>query len=64
MICNSMDKYIDRADGSQVRISYVAERGGVEVVNANGDTMRERDCANKKQAQKIIKDFISEFENK
>ena len=59
-----MDKYIWRADGTQLRISYVAERGGVEVVNGNGDTVRERDCANAKQAKKIISDFISEFENK
>ena len=59
-----MDKYIWRADGTQVRISYVANRGGVEVVNANGDTLRERDCSNAKQAKKIISDFISEFENK
>ena len=59
-----MDKYIWRADGTQVRISYVANRGGVEVVNANGDTLRERDCSNTKQAKQVIKDFISEFEGK
>jgi hypothetical protein len=59
-----MDKYIWRKDGTQLRISYIKERGGVEVVNGNGDTLRERDCVNAKQAKKIINDFVVEFEGK
>ena len=58
-----MDKYIWRADGTQVRISYVAERGGVEVVNANGDTVKEVDC-DKRLSKAVIKNLVVEFEGK
>lgn len=55
-----MNKYVWRTDGTQVRISYVESRGGVEVVNANGDTLREVDCS-KRGAKKVMKELKKEF---
>ena len=55
-----MDKYVWRKDGTQVRISFVEKRGGVEVVDPNGDTLREVDT-NKKGYKKVMKELELEF---
>ncbi len=51
-------KYVWRGDNSmQYRISYIPERGGVEVVDPNGYPKREEDARNAKEAKKIMVAF-------